>query len=103
LFVGSRSYRTRTTHGQTKPADTWSSTQKETTMLATKAYDATAVGSTRTIAMADLFTLGARTDAAGYERFAQMEIEGKLKIDLRHPETSTGKRYTDMVRFTRLR
>ncbi len=79
-------------------------------MLATNAYDATAVGANRTITMADLVALGARTDAAGYVRFAQeielleqMEIEGKLKIDWRHPETSTGKRYTDMVRFTRLR
>ena len=78
-------------------------------MLATKSYGATVVGSTRTITMADLVAPSARADTAAYERFAkeielleQLEIEGKLKIDWRHTETSTGKRYTDMVRFTRL-
>lgn len=78
-------------------------------MLAKKTFDATSIGSMGTMTMSSLVSVGASADESGYERFAaevavleEMEQQGKLRIDYRHQESSTGKRYVDLVRFTRL-
>lgn len=72
-------------------------------------YDATAVGATGAMSMVGLISVGAPADDSGYERFASqvavlegLEQEGKIVITERHQESSTGKRYVDLVRFKKL-
>lgn len=78
-------------------------------MLAKKTFDATAIGGIGTMTMSSLVSVGVGADESGYERFAAevaqleaMEQQGKVRVEFRHQESSTGKRYVDLVRFTRL-
>lgn len=79
-------------------------------MLAKTTYDATAVGGVGTMTLAGLVSVGSGPDESGYERFAAevtsleaLEREGKVRIDDRHRESTTGHRHIDMVRFIRLK
>lgn len=78
-------------------------------MLATKAYEETAIGAIGTMTFGGLISVGVSADDSGYERFAtevaaleEMERDGRVQIESRHHESSTGARHVDMVRFTRL-
>lgn len=81
-------------------------------MIAQKVYNSTAIGGMGTLTATSEVSVGAGSPDAesGYQRFAAqvaeletMELNGLLRIDLRHPENGTGKRYIDLVRFTRLK
>lgn len=73
-------------------------------MLAQDTCDATAPGDTATIRFD-----GSTDDLEAWEDFAvqvrvidHMVRQGLLTIGFRHVETQTGRRYVDMVTFTRL-
>lgn len=78
-------------------------------MLAKRTFEATPIGGLGTMSTSSLLSIGAGVDESGYERFAAevavleaMEQDGLVRIEFRHRETSTGNRYIDLVRFTRL-
>ena len=80
-------------------------------MLAEQIYNATAVGAAGTMTHGGLITVGVGPDPiAGYEAFASevekmegMEDQGFVTITYRHYESQTGKKYVDVLRFTRLK
>lgn len=79
-------------------------------MLAQKTYDATAIGAIGTMTYGGMAAVGQVDDGAGYERFAAfvrdleaMEVQGLVRIESKHRESTTGNRYVDLVRFTRLK
>lgn len=79
-------------------------------MLAQKTYDATAIGAIGTMTYGGMVAVGQVDDGAGYERFAAfvrdleaMEGQGLVRIESKHRESTTGNRYVDLVRFTRLK
>lgn len=81
-------------------------------MIAQKLYSNTAIGAVGTMTYGGVVSVGAGVpdQESGYQRFATqiaeletMEINGLVRIDFRHHESSTGKRNIDLVRFTRLK
>lgn len=80
-------------------------------MLAEHSYKVTAVGATGTMTYGGGLSVGVAPDPiAGYEAFAEevakmegMEDRGFVTITYRHRESQTGKKYVDVLRFTRLK
>ncbi len=80
-------------------------------MLAQLTYKKTAVEAQGTMAHGGLTTVGTPPDPiAGYEAFADevakvgaMEAQSLVAITYRHQESQTGKKYVDVLRFTRLK
>lgn len=81
-------------------------------MITQKVYNSTIVGGVGTMTYGGDVSVGPgdQDNESGYQRFdAQvaelktMESIGLLRIDYCHRESSTGKRFIDLVRFTRLK
>jgi hypothetical protein len=83
-------------------------------VIAQKTYAATAIGGSGTMTFARGAVTGPGASAVPlseqYLRFAgevtgleAMEAQGLLKIDFVHRESTTGSRYVDIVRFTRIK
>ena len=73
-------------------------------MTAKDVYLATPIGGTGTLTCEDR-----PLSISDYERFARevdvlkgIEDQGLITITLKHPETGTGRKFTDLVRFKRL-
>lgn len=81
-------------------------------MSAQTEYSKTPIGGSGTMTYGgkENVGIGAKDKEIGLQEFSvqiaeleMMELNGLVRIDFRHPEAGTGKRYIDLVRFTRFK